>query len=151
MSSDQLHSSARADAWLAAFFFAMFGGMAIVAFSYPFASRTLPVLVGALGATLSVCELIRAVRAAGRADAGGASAVLGRHLAMGGWLAVAAVAVSLAVILAGSAAFVAAFLTIRQGERVTSAVVVALTLPAVMHLALERALGLRLFEGLLFQ
>jgi hypothetical protein len=66
---------------------------------------------------------------------------------MFGWLAAAIGSVTAVGLLAGSALFVGAFLHFKEGERLPSALAAALTLAAVLHLALERGFGLRLFEG----
>ena len=148
MSPGPSESNARGDLWLSAFFLAFFAGMAVVALSYPGASRTLPVIVGAAGAALSGIEIVRTARRLGGAPARSQSASRGQ-LVMFGWLAGGVGIVAALGVLSGAALFVGAFLHFKERERWSTAVLAALTLAAVLHLTLERALGLQLFEGVL--
>ena len=67
------------------------------------------------------------------------------------WLVGAAAAVAVLGILAGGAIFVIAFLRGRLGESWSSAVPAGLALSAVLHLMLERGLGVYLFGGLIWR
>jgi hypothetical protein len=135
--------------WLSAFFLAVFAGMSLVASSYDGGSRTLPLLTGATGAVLSGMELRRSMRRA-RTSPASRPVLAGSLLPMLGWLGAGVAAVAGLGILLGAVVFVAAFLSMREGESTSTALVAGLVLAAVLHLALERGLGLRLYGGLFF-
>ena len=67
------------------------------------------------------------------------------------WLVGAAAAGGRVGILAGGAFFVIAFLRGRLGESWSPAVPAGLALSAVLHLMLERGLGVYLFGGLIWR
>jgi hypothetical protein len=150
MSPDPSGSNARGDVWLASFFLALFAGMTVVASAYPWGAATLPVLVGGLGFTLSAWELLRARRRLRETTSVEERPARPGQLVMFAWLAGAVASVVLLGILIGAAAFIGAFLYFREGDGVRPAALAGLTLSAVLHLALERGLGLRLFAGVLF-
>jgi hypothetical protein len=151
MPSDPSASPVRADAWLSAIFFAGFAAMTIVATTYPAIARAMPMLVGTLGMVLSAIQFVRTV--SGRRDAAPRekTARASAHLLMFGWLIAAVALVALLGILVGGALFVVLFLRARLREAWSSAIPSGLVLSAALHLMLERGLGVRLFEGLIWQ
>ena len=125
--------------------------MTVVASGYPPIARAMPMIVGVFGAALSAIQFVLAMRRRQRVPVGQSLSLSRGHLAMFAWLLGAAAAVAVLGILAGGAIFVIAFLRGRLGESWSSAVPAGLALSAVLHLMLERGLGVYLFGGLIWR
>jgi Tripartite tricarboxylate transporter TctB family len=151
MSSARSPSPARGDAWLSAILFAGFAATTAVAATYSPLARAVPMLVGVLGASLTAVQFIRTARHLRTAPAKAPTPWSPDHLVMFGWLIAAATLVAVLGILAGGALFIAAFLQVRLRESWPSAILAGLLLSAVLHLMLERGLGVYLFGGLIWR
>jgi hypothetical protein len=136
---------------LSAILFAGFLSMSAAAIGYPTTARAVPLLVGLFGAALSAVQFVRAMRQRQTVSVEDFASLSRGHLAMFVWLVGAAAAVAVLGILAGGAIFVIAFLRGRLGESWSSAVPAGLALSAVLHLMLERGLGVYLFGGLIWR
>lgn len=151
MSSDPSVSPARGDAWLSAILFAGFLGMSAAAIGYSPTARAVPLLVGVFGAALSAIQFVRAIRQLQTVSGQRSASFTRGHLVMFGWLVGAVAIVAVLGILVGGAIFVIAFLRGRLDESWSSAVPGGLALSAVLHLMLERGLGVYLYGGLIWR
>ena len=112
----------------------------------------MPMLVGVLGSVLSAVQFaLTLVRLRRSSTANHTSSIPRDHVVMFAWFVAANVLVALFGILGGGTLFVAAFLHLRSGESLASSLLAGLTLSAVLHLLLERGLGVHLFAGLLWR
>ena len=151
MSSNPSASPARGDAWLSAILFAGFLAAVVAAIDYPPAARAVPLLVGVLGAALTAVQFVRTLRGLRLSSGPTRPTFSSGHVVMFCWLIGAAALVAAFGVLVGGGAFVTAFLCVRLREPWPSAFQAGLALSAVLHLVLERGLGVYLFEGLVWQ
>ncbi|MCC7010272.1 MAG: tripartite tricarboxylate transporter TctB family protein [Acidobacteria bacterium] len=126
---------------------AVFAAMTWTAVGYPGAARTFPLLVGGMGVALCLAQLVRGLRAAPHRSR--PATPLRPHLVMLGWLLGAIVLVSALGVLAGSLLFLFGFLRVRERESIAWAAASAFAVALLLHVVLERGLGLVLYEGML--
>jgi hypothetical protein len=146
---DLSSGSGRDRAWLAALLLAVFLGMTAAAVGYPWPARMFPLVVGSAGTLLCVVELGRRLAAADTRSSRTPSGSPDGRVEMLLWFGGALALVVAAGVVAGGAAFVALFLRLREREAWRVAVSSGLALGLMLHVVLERAFGIDLFNGLL--
>jgi hypothetical protein len=139
----------RRDARLALVLFIVFLVMTVTATSYPGAARLFPVMVGCAGLLLSGALAVKHLSHLSSGRAHGES--LRARVVMFGWFTFAVVLIAVWGIVIGSLLFLLAFLRIRERESVAYAVAISGGVPLILHLVLERGLGLVLYPGLLWR
>jgi hypothetical protein len=139
----------RRDVRLALALFIVFLVMTVTATSYPGAARMFPVMVGCTGLLLSGALAVKHLshQTSGRAQ----SESIRARVVMFGWFTFAVALIAVWGIVIGSLVFLLAFLRVRERESVAYAVAIAGGVPLVLHLVLERGLGLVLYPGLLWR
>lgn len=148
MPSERPPSLQRADAALTLLLLAVFLGVSLVAYGYPAPARTVPLMVGIVGAVLCVVQLARS-RGAASTDTDVEPVLPRAHRLMFAWFVLAVALVVVIGVLAGTVLFVSSFLAIHEREGMWRAIGSAVAGALAFYLVLERAFGVPLYGGVL--
>jgi hypothetical protein len=147
--------AASGNAILSAIMLAIFCVMLVMTGGFPPEARLMPLIVGLVGASLSILQLWQSLCAARRQDGSPRpeldAAAVGREVRLLGWFAGFLLAIGAFGFLVAAPAMVLGFLVIEQKERAVLSGALAFGCLAVLYLVFEFLLELSLHPGLVVQ